>query len=204
MAGKSGTSVPEFAALATRIVDSAAAIALDGRAQGESPVRILSRLSRFAETHLDAWRRAGHPPSDIDCGPGCQTCCHQPAIRIAVTEGRAAIDAAIAVFGARTLAARIDRAPSACPLLEDGLCAIHDHRPLVCRSMTARSRTRCQAMIRGEIGGVEGDLDAAALYLAAQAGLALVDADENDGHDSPSGFAELRSELRRWANARRS
>jgi len=93
---------------------------------------------------LAPWQQVTHKADDffarvqaehggrMRCGSGCTDCCHQDLSLLAVEAlaVRVALDELDRPLQERI----IKQAASPCALLVDGLCAIYDNRPLICRT----------------------------------------------------------------------
>lgn len=109
----------------------------------ESPDRpalrsTLVQLRRKVDAHFDA--AVARTPDAFACRRGCDSCCHQRFSVFAIEA--AALRESLARLGAADpdLRARIrEQADDPahrhhCALLVDGVCAVYDERPLICRA----------------------------------------------------------------------
>lgn len=97
----------------------------------------------------------------IECGAGCNACCHQ-SVEVSIPEAilvslqvadpadprRAAISEAVTAESTLSRADRL-RTRRACPLLVDGNCSVYENRPLLCRATLSPSRQSCYDALRG-------------------------------------------------------
>ncbi len=150
---------------------------------------LLQRVDELCRTIEQACRE------DLACGPGCDACCrHLTLFRV---EGLALARAAARLPADRREAlrtrARNASADGPCPLLEGGLCALYDARPLICRThglplLLSREEKRvdfCPENFRGKSvipSGALIDLERLNTALAAVEGVFLAET----GRKSPS------------------
>lgn len=123
------------------------------------------------------------------CRAGCGWCCHQvvgittaeedmvaAAARALPPDVQARVRSRHCAAQVRLKGLPVDQWQAArvpCPLLDEGLCAIHADRPLPCRAVLSADDSVCRAWYDGE-DGARIPLVAAQrrVYSAAQAGLA--------------------------------
>jgi len=72
----------------------------------------------------------------LACRAGCDGCCRQITLFPVEADALAAGLAALPEEQAGHIRNRVRTAPpdGPCPLLEDGLCLLYDHRPIICRT----------------------------------------------------------------------
>ncbi len=134
------------------------------------------------------------PNAPAACRAGCAACCHLPvglyfgeALRLrAALEHQPALRAEVASAAAATATLPWRAlAGQPCPLLRNGLCAVHPARPLACRALASSDAAACA---RGVAGTGDVPIDDAAFWLGQGGAAALAAA-------QPAGPRELRSAL---------
>ncbi|UXY13661.1 YkgJ family cysteine cluster protein [Chitiniphilus purpureus] len=139
---------------ATQAVQQAVHRQLQARRDGDAPVRFVINLQRGVDRVCDEAGASGAQPA---CRAGCSHCCHRRVAALepevfriaqALAEAPQALPGWIAVL--RWHAAAATAIPEgrywlACPFLRQGLCAIYDLRPAVCRKGHSLDAAACAA-----------------------------------------------------------
>lgn len=77
---------------------------------------------------------AAHHEDRLQCRPGCAHCCESFSVLPVEAEVIQTALAALAPEPLANIEESAVRHPEKCPFLIDNLCAIYDHRPLICRT----------------------------------------------------------------------
>jgi Fe-S-cluster containining protein len=88
--------------------------------------QLVGKIDKFSKD----WER--DPPMPLDCYPGCDGCCQERFTIYAVES--AAIGKAIQNALSRDPLTLMDKDINGCPYLEDSMCLIYNHRPIICRT----------------------------------------------------------------------
>jgi hypothetical protein len=106
------------------------------------------------------------------CKAGCSWCCHQ-VVGITAAEEELVLEAVKKLPAAARGRVRTRHAAAECPLLDDGLCAIHVDRPLPCRAVLSADAGACRSWHDGDEGArIPLVAVQRGVYSHAQAGLA--------------------------------
>jgi Fe-S-cluster containining protein len=129
-------------------------------------IHIVETAHSFAHTLADHFEERR-----IACKEGCSWCCHMrvtalpvevlaiaTALRETLPEGKLeSLRVKIADVVAKTAGVSwVDRAPTPCPLLDDGMCSVYALRPLACRAYHSFAVTPCRDYVeRGTWEGLQ-------------------------------------------------
>lgn len=95
-------------------------------------IALLLKVERFSSEVVEANR------GSLACRPGCDACCGRVFTIFAVEAANVRLGFSLLPDGVKDRIAIRARALSAsggpCPLLEDGRCAVYEHRPVICRT----------------------------------------------------------------------
>lgn len=128
-------------ALEIEIVETVAAATVEALGPGAEPDAIPALLTELAGVAEGILARHAPPERPLDCRAGCNHCCRAP-VEVTAPE---VLALAVALLNRPQGLADLVAAEPRCPLLDrDGLCAVYDSRPFICRAFTSMDVEACR------------------------------------------------------------